>query len=288
MTRSSTPDTPTETPPILEDEVAEGWAALSDGAHDDALLRAGRALAVAPTAQEAVELADAVVIACGDALGAAVGTTPPFGLVALRARAHAQRKEWRAATLLALEVAAFRPTLGFACWTPPWGRRIAWSRGTADEVLAAITAAAAALSPSPTGGERQNAEALHELLTLLPPTTRTSETGQYVRQLLLRRLGRREEAVRESARFWQAHRSWLSATALGNALRDAGALDEACAMFRAATELDPEDATAWVDLGDILASMGHLTEARSAYQAALERDPGDAGAQASLARLGQH
>jgi Flp pilus assembly protein TadD len=85
--------------------------------------------------------------------------------------------------------------------------------------------------------------------------------------------------------YWRTQRSWLSATAYGNALKDAGQFVEACTLFRAATELDPSDSSAWVDLGEVLTAVGERAEAILAYREALRRTPGDQGARAALTRL---
>jgi hypothetical protein len=69
---------------------------------------------------------------------------------------------------------------------------------------------------------------------------------------------------------------------LGEALHDAGRLDEAIVQFRTAVELRPTDPTGRVKLGQSLAELGRLDEARRQFLDAIALDPQHASARQSL------
>ena len=68
--------------------------------------------------------------------------------------------------------------------------------------------------------------------------------------------------------FAQAHDN------LGNALLQAGRLDEAMVQYRTALQIRPGNAKAYNNLGNVLLEKGKVDEAIVQYQTALEIDPG--------------
>jgi protein O-GlcNAc transferase len=70
-------------------------------------------------------------------------------------------------------------------------------------------------------------------------------------------------------------------------LREQGKLEEAVSSYRAATNLDPENAILHNDLGNVLAELGELEEAIARYGKALEIWPEYAEAHNNLANLHQ-
>jgi hypothetical protein len=72
---------------------------------------------------------------------------------------------------------------------------------------------------------------------------------------------------------------------LGEALMDAGRIDEAAAEFKTAIRLRPDEPTGHVKLGGYLATTGQLDEARSQFHEALRLDPENASALQALAIL---
>jgi tetratricopeptide (TPR) repeat protein len=72
----------------------------------------------------------------------------------------------------------------------------------------------------------------------------------------------------------------------GQALFEAGQLDESRSIFETALTLDPENLIALRHLGDIARVQGELQEARSWYGRVLEADPRNAEIAATLAGLG--
>jgi tetratricopeptide (TPR) repeat protein len=71
----------------------------------------------------------------------------------------------------------------------------------------------------------------------------------------------------------------------GQALYDAGRIDEANTVFRQALALDPENMIVLRHLGDIARQRGEIEEARSWYSRALDGDPQDTEVAAYLAEL---
>ncbi|MEO7502785.1 MAG: tetratricopeptide repeat protein, partial [Gemmatimonadaceae bacterium] len=71
----------------------------------------------------------------------------------------------------------------------------------------------------------------------------------------------------------------------GQALYDAGRMDEAAVVFQQALALDPENIIVLRHLGDIARQRGDVAEARSWYSRALDGDPHDAEIAAYLAEL---
>jgi tetratricopeptide (TPR) repeat protein len=89
---------------------------------------------------------------------------------------------------------------------------------------------------------------------------------------MLGKLGRFDEAVGRARAAYDERPNWSSAIALGNALRRAGDLRDAVAMFATAANLDVEDVTALLEVGDIELEAGRFAEALAAYEAALGRE----------------
>src|SRR5678816_340279 len=71
----------------------------------------------------------------------------------------------------------------------------------------------------------------------------------------------------------------------GQALYDAGRIDEANTVFRQALALDPENMIVLRHLGDIARQRGEIEDARSWYSRALDGDPQDTEVAAYLAEL---
>lgn len=76
-----------------------------------------------------------------------------------------------------------------------------------------------------------------------------------------------------------------SLIAEGNALEDAGQLEQACGLYRQAIQAAPRLAAAHLNLGIALAAMGDAMGAKTAYEAALAIDPDHAFANYNFARL---
>ena len=71
----------------------------------------------------------------------------------------------------------------------------------------------------------------------------------------------------------------------GNVLEDAGQLAEAEIRYRAALNLCPAFARAYVNLGNVQAAQGQPDQAANSYRQALRLQPGYGAAHANLGRL---
>jgi tetratricopeptide (TPR) repeat protein len=74
---------------------------------------------------------------------------------------------------------------------------------------------------------------------------------------------------------------------LGEALQDAGRLDEAAQQYRTAISLRPEDPTGHLKLGAYLAVIGEWPAAREQFLEVLRIDPGNATAGRAMTALDQ-
>ncbi len=72
---------------------------------------------------------------------------------------------------------------------------------------------------------------------------------------------------------------------LGEALQDAGRLDEAAEQFKTAIRLRPDEPTGYVKLGGFLAATGQLQGAREQFHEAIRVDPQNASARQALTVL---
>lgn len=108
-----------------------------------------------------------------------------------------------------------------------------------------------------------------------------SDEALVVELMVLGKLGRFKEAVRRARSAFEKGPTWATAIAAGNALRRAGDLAGAAAMFAAAADLDKEDVTALLEVGDIELEAGRTAEALAAYESALKREKGQAWAEPS-------
>jgi tetratricopeptide (TPR) repeat protein len=79
---------------------------------------------------------------------------------------------------------------------------------------------------------------------------------------------------------------------LGNAYREGGSGQEAITAYQTATQLDPQNATAYANLGDVYNANGYTEEALTAYKQAVDLNPKDSLSRGSLAgvyrRLGNN
>ena len=264
--------------PDADEELAEGEALLAEGDLDEALMRAARAVAVAPERSDVVAFANKAIAAHRDPLAVLkLARGAPFGVVALRARALAYRQRWMDAAEVTFDVAAFRPSLAYLSWVPPWLAQIEESMSPADAdrlvgFVVHFVNAAVGGDPSDAGLHR-NFVAASSILAVIEPRSSRKSRVAIVRAFLLRRLGRAREAVPIAEGAYATEPSWATAVELANTYRDAGRLEEAVTFFRLATDLDRSDCTAWLDLADVLLSMARDVEAEAAYAHVLEAEP---------------
>jgi serine/threonine protein kinase/tetratricopeptide (TPR) repeat protein len=120
--------------------------------------------------------------------------------------------------------------------------------------------------------EKRSREALEEIAAVdLNPEDAAS---QFVRGLVLRRLGRSDEALGalRKAILLQPDQGDFH-YALGGALSDQGQQEEAVAAFQEAAALQPQSADFQYALANALARIGKYSEAAGVYQRALDANP---------------
>jgi tetratricopeptide (TPR) repeat protein len=274
--------------PDPDEELAEGRAFLEEGDLDEALMRAARAVAVAPQRHDVLAFADEVLARHPSPLPQLVlSDDVPYGIVAMRARALARRARLLEATDLAIQLSTFRPALDFGPWAAEWLSSIPTEiRATeADQLLARIVAYAKPLLGSSTldPALRANATAMCEILARIEPLVGAPAKASYLRTSLLRRLGRTEEALALAQEAYVREPSWLSAVEVASAFRDASRWSEAAEWYRRAATHDPKDSTAWTDLGRVLMEAGDFIGSERAFERALAIVPRHPRALAGLA-----
>ena len=275
-----TPDDSDQTPPLLQDELARGEECLAAGETEDALMRAARALAIAPDSLDAVSFADRAIAQSPDALTVlALSPGVAFGIAAVHARALAASGRRREAIELAARLAAFRPDLPYLPWTLEWIDESFRAPDAPSLVRPLLDAIAAADDVSP--GMRANADAAALLLASESPGSRSVRTS-VIRARFLRLAGRLDDAIEEASNAHEAFHSWLTATELAAAHRQAGRIDDALRCLEEAARLDPTDATASLDAGDLLFQARRFAEARKAYEVALQREPGNSWSKVTI------
>jgi tetratricopeptide (TPR) repeat protein len=277
-----------QVPPDADEEVTEGRAELASGDLDEALMRAARAVAVAPERSDVVAFADEAIRAhprALHALRASDGTA--YGIVALRARALAAEAKWSDAIALAMQVATFRPSLAYAAWGLPWLERAKpLSRAQADELLSrAVAFAQRVLGAASSDDALPNLHAVCAVLDAVAPKAGDRTKAMVVHSMLLRHAGRADEAVSVAAEAYRSRPDWMSAAELANAYRDAGRLKEAGALYQRASDYDPADLTARLDLANVQLRMEDWDGAEATYRRVLRSAPGDQIAHASLTYL---
>ncbi|WP_437900116.1 tetratricopeptide repeat protein [Sorangium sp. So ce124] len=95
----------------------------------------------------------------------------------------------------------------------------------------------------------------------------------WVSGMILRKLGRLDEAVQLARRAFELDPTFATAVSLAYALRERGEIDAARDAFEAAARLDPEDVSARCDLGAMLCEAGRTDEGLRHLEAVLEAQP---------------
>lgn len=193
-----------------------------------------------------------------------------------------QLERYADAAALMLDILAAVPT------TPTWVWAVRWLRECSlppDNVaLGALTqkislAARTARAQLGLGGLGPVIALTRELCTRAPADTELL----LFEVTLLRQAKRYDAAVSRATELHRREPSWRTAIAKASAERAAGQPDAAILSYQAATQLDPTEASTYLDLGDTTLSMGDFPAAIEAYSRALELLPESAWASASLA-----
>ncbi|MGK3971900.1 tetratricopeptide repeat protein [Sorangium sp. So ce118] len=95
----------------------------------------------------------------------------------------------------------------------------------------------------------------------------------WVAGMILRKLGRLDEAAQLARRAFELEPTFATAVSLAYALREQGDIDAARDAFDAAARLDPEDVSARCDLGVMLCEAGRVDEGLLHLEAVLDEQP---------------
>ncbi|WP_129575393.1 MULTISPECIES: lipopolysaccharide assembly protein LapB [Sorangium] len=98
----------------------------------------------------------------------------------------------------------------------------------------------------------------------------------WVAGMILRKLGRLDEAAQLARRAFELEPTFATAVSLAYALRERGDIDAAQGAFEAAARLDPEDVSARCDLGAMLCEAGRTAEGLRHLEAVLDEQPAHA------------
>ncbi|MGC4045364.1 MAG: hypothetical protein QM758_16355 [Armatimonas sp.] len=133
---------------------------------------------------------------------------------------------------------------------------------------------------------RPTLERTPQLIDALIATGRISEDGIFYTAAggLLRRIGYEQKAIEVAQQAYATTPTYWSAVALGSALRESDPR-AAIEAFQKATQHDPADVSAWLDIGDLFWNLGDTTAARESYEHVCAREPEHAWAYPSLLAL---
>jgi tetratricopeptide (TPR) repeat protein len=276
--------------PTPEEEVELARDALADGDAAHAAHHIGGALGDRPNDPEVLALIDELANSVeGDPLQVVpLHENMYFGVVAVRAYLLARAGRYDEAIALVCQVQAVVPDRPFLDWVEWWLDM----PGVVDAIDAHELAH---------GFERclntliRSEEGLpyHDPLQerMLGVVRRVrSERPQggylgYFHAVRARRAGHRDEAEQVARDLHTSEPSYLTAVALGGALREQGKLEDAIEAFRAALAHEPDDVAVLLDVGDLLLEDGQLQRALEHYEEVLTKDPQQPWALATIAYL---
>jgi tetratricopeptide (TPR) repeat protein len=247
-----------------------------------AFVQMATALSSNPLDTKRLRIADSWLTSHADALMNLSEHADFFGVIALRARLHAHRRQVSQALALLLQVVAFRPDVPYLAWLGAW-QDLAWGECNLDEVGPSLAAFVQALGPSisATPGRRVNAQHASVLVRQLLSAHRGHEQLTVLGITLLRRLDEEEAALKMAVSQFEAVPSWRIAVTAANAYRGAGRLDEALSYYQRAVQLEPQHVTTYLDLGDLHVTQRRYDKALEAYSAALQLEPANLWARAA-------
>lgn len=232
-----------------------------------------------PERKEVLTLVHRFIASTDDPLSLVpLGENNYAGVVALRAFVLArQRRSLEALNLLLQCVTAL-----------PESRLLTWLHGWLEEpaFVAALDVEEAGMSLHRFVFSIDKAERFAETVTALEDLRLAHphhERLAYVHSVVLRRLGRFDEALQVAQQVLAGSNEYEWVIGLAAASRDAGHVDEAIEAYRRAGALAPADVAALLDIGDLLHNVGRTEEALQTYESALKREPEQKWAVASAA-----
>lgn len=266
-------------PPTPEEDVAIAEEALRQGDLVHAAYHLGAALATDPERAEWRAALDRLLDVAPDPLAVApVGETNFVGTLAVRAYAlHRLRRTPEALGLL-LQCARAKPEAHYLAWATSWLAETPEAVGEIPAFLGALIHDYDEGKAPPVG-----LTAFLEASLSTPQGQADSELRFFIAGVL-RRYGQPERAVALAQESYDTRRDYLSAVALGAALRE---IDPVAAIkaYREAALFKSDDPSTLLDIGDLEWQRGEVLAAQQAYEQALILEPEQPWARASLLAL---
>jgi len=246
-------------------------AALADGDYPRAAEHLARGLAREPTAASLIGLMDRLAAEASGEVEDIVPIEVPepwFGAVALHAGILARRGEVTRAFDLLCQVATVRPDLTYLRWAPTWFTLEEFV--PLDAVCDSLSRLLCpALADAPLSLFADALAAVTALEGVHPEDAEFLTT----RSVLARRAGRLDLAVEEARRAMTHGGGFLAATALANAYRARGEVDEAVRASEAAARLAEDPVPVRLELADLLLEARRPEQAATLYSEVAKSDP---------------
>ncbi|MEP7119544.1 MAG: tetratricopeptide repeat protein [Byssovorax sp.] len=260
-----------------DQEVEAARAALAAGEIAGAAAHLARALARDVGRREWLIFLDEIVQAGGldpDTI-APLGERPYFATVAVRAYVLARRRDLTAAIQLLLRVFTAEPSVPFVQWGASWlSAPGAAAKIDVDEVVYSLIQLLQRFPGDDLDDEDR--EALAETMPLVEALEEAHPTSWRLagaQSMILRKIGRYEEASSAAEKAYAAEPVSSTAVTLAYARREEGDFPAARAAFEAAIRLDPESLEIPADLAQLLCNQGLIDEGIALFDAIVEKDP---------------
>lgn len=264
-------------PPTPDEEVEAARAALTAGDIPGAAAHLARALAHDVGRREWLIFLDEIVQAgeIDPDKVAPLGENPYFATVAVRAYVIARRRDLTTAIQLLVRVFTVEPSVPFIQWGVSWlSAPGAAAKVDVDDVVHSLVGL---LERFP--GDDLDDEDRERLAETIPLVEALEEAhpGSWrlagVQSMILRKVGRYEEASAAAEKAFAAEPASSTAVTLAYARREEGNFPAARAAFESAIRLDPESLEIQADLAQLLCNNDLMAEGMVLFDAILAKDP---------------
>jgi tetratricopeptide (TPR) repeat protein len=258
-------------------ELRQAVAAAGAGQPVHAACHLASALAADPREARALTLLEALIAAERDpaTLFPLDGEQPSFALRAGRAYVDARQGRLAAALDTLYRVLAVRPEVDYHAWAGTWleaeGAAASIDPGTVAPALHDWVVSFGGLTVSDPD-RRALLERGLPVIDRLTAAHPGSDLMLLTRSVLLRKLGRLDEALAGAVRAVALRPTRPALVAEAMARRALGEVDGAVATFRRVLLIEPENLPVRLDIGDLLLDAVRPADALAAYDEVLERD----------------
>jgi len=266
-------------PPTPEEDAALAEAALRRGELEHAAFHLGAALTADPERAEWLATLDRLLDIAPDPLAVAPLAKENFvGTLAVRAYTLHRLRRTSEALGLILQCARAKPETAYLRWAARWLAEAPEAMGEVPSFLSALIHDHDQGKPPPS-----ELTAFLEVL-LATPLGQTDAELRFFVAGVLRRYGQPERAIALARESYAAHPDFLSAVALGAALRETDP-EGAIRVYHEAAQYNPDEVSTLLDIGDLEWQCGNSAAAQAAYEQVLAREPQQPWARASLLAL---